>query len=64
MDRRTDAGEKDETETLRRIIEDCVRSQFRDLADPGDVDPHDLGYRVAREVMDRLRAARIDAVWR
>jgi hypothetical protein len=64
MNQRTDAHEKDEPVALSRIIADCVQSQFRYLADPGDVDPHYFGYRVARAVMDRLRAARIDVVSR
>jgi hypothetical protein len=64
MNRRTEARENDETVALSLIIADWVQSQFRYLADPGDVDPRDFGYRVARDVMDRLRAARIDGVSR
>ena len=45
---------KDETVTLNRIIADYVQAQYRCLADPADVDPHDLCKRVAQEVMDRF----------
>jgi hypothetical protein len=55
---------KDETLTLSRIIADCVQAQYRYFADPADVDPHDFGKRVAREVMDRLQSAGIDVVSR
>jgi hypothetical protein len=49
MNRRTDPQKKDEKITLSRIIAGCVQAQYRYLA---DVDPHDFGKRVAREVMD------------
>ncbi len=55
---------KDETVTLSRIIADCMQSQYRCLADPADVDPHDFCKRVAQEVMDRLQSAGIDVVSR
>jgi hypothetical protein len=38
---------KDETVTLSWIIADCVQAQYRYLAAPADVDPHDFGKRVA-----------------
>ena len=53
---------KDETVTLSRIVADCVQSQFRYL--DNKVDPHAFGDRVAREVIGRLRSARIDVVSR
>jgi hypothetical protein len=55
---------KDESATLRRIIADCVQAQYRYLADPAVVDPHDFGKGVAREVMDRLQRAGIEVVSR
>ena len=54
----------DETVTLRRIIADCVQSQFRYLDNRDRVDPHWFGDRVAQEVMDRLRSAGIEVVSR
>jgi hypothetical protein len=55
---------KDETVTLSRIIAHCMRSQFGYLDNWAEVDPHAFGDRVAREVMHRLRAARMDVVSR
>ena len=55
---------KDETVTLSRIVADCVQSQFRYLDNPAEVDPRGFGDRVAREVIGRLRSARIDVVSR
>jgi hypothetical protein len=55
---------KDETETLRRIVEDCVQSQFRYLDNRDEVDPHAFAYRVAREIIDRIGSARIEVVSR
>jgi hypothetical protein len=55
---------KDETVALRRIIVDCVQSQYRCLVDPADVDPHAFGDRLACDVLDRLRSAEINVVSR
>ncbi|HWN80312.1 MAG TPA: hypothetical protein VNN81_21015, partial [Bradyrhizobium sp.] len=58
------AAMKDETVTLSRIVADCVQSQFRYLDNPAEVDPRGFGDPVAREVIGRLRSARIDVVSR
>lgn len=52
---------KDETETLRRIIADCVAAELRELQHD-NIDVHDVGYRVAREVLQQLRRVHIQAI--
>ena len=55
---------KDESPTLNRIIADCVQAQYRYFSDSADIDPHEFGRRVARDIMDRLQSAEIDVVSR
>ena len=44
--------------------ESPAQAEYRCLADPANVDPHDLCKRVAQEVMDRFESAGIDVVSR
>ena len=49
----------DKSEELRRIIEDCVEDELRHAP---LASPHDLAYRIAREVRCCVRGVGIKAV--